>query len=105
MRVTPRLATALMFFVNGAMFGTWAANIPWLQANLGASKTEMGFALLCIAIGALIAMPLAGQALTRIPSARLTTRLALIYTLILPLPLLAPSPIVLATLLALFGAL
>jgi predicted MFS family arabinose efflux permease len=105
MRFTPRLATGLLFFVNGAMFGTWAADIPWLQANLGATKTEIGFALLCIAAGALVAMPLTGQALTRIPSARLVTALALLYTLILPLPLLAPSPLALAPILALFGAL
>jgi predicted MFS family arabinose efflux permease len=104
-RLTPRLATALLFFVNGAVFGTWAANIPWLQANLGATKTEIGFALLCIAIGALVAMPIAGQALTRIPSATLATATALIYPWILALPLLAPSPIALALLLAVFGAL
>ena len=105
MRFTPRLATALLFFVNGAIFGTWAANIPWLQANLGATKTELGFALLCIALGALVAMPLTGQLLTRVPSARMVTVTALLYPLILPLPLLAPSPLVLAAVLCLFGAL
>jgi predicted MFS family arabinose efflux permease len=104
MRFTPRLATGLLFFVNGAVFGTWAADIPWLQAHLGASKTEIGFALLCIAVGALVAMPITGQLLTRIPSARLATATALIYTLLLPLPLLAPSPLILAPILALFGA-
>jgi predicted MFS family arabinose efflux permease len=105
MRFTPRLATGLLFFVHGVIFGTWAADIPWLQANLGATKTEIGFALLCIAAGALVAMPLTGQALTRIPSARLVTGTALVYTLMLPLPLLAPSPLVLAPILVLFGAL
>jgi predicted MFS family arabinose efflux permease len=104
-QLTPRLATGILFGVNGVMFGTWAANIPWLQAHLGASKTELGFALLCMAVGALVAMPLAGQALTRIPTARLTTGSALAYTVLLPLPLLAPSPIVLALTLSLFGAL
>jgi hypothetical protein len=32
--MSPRLATFMVFGVNGAMVGTWVANIPWLQERL-----------------------------------------------------------------------
>ena len=59
--MTPRAATFAIFAVNGAMIGTWVAHIPWLQERLDVSKTTIGFALLCMAAGALVAMPLTGQ--------------------------------------------
>ena len=62
--MTPRLATFAVFAVNGAMIGTWVAHIPWLQERLGVSKTTIGFSLLCMAAGALVAMPLTGQSST-----------------------------------------
>ena len=94
-----------MFAIHGFMGGTWVAQIPWAQTELHVSNTEIGFALLFNAMGALIAMPLVGQALTRIPSRRLVRVAALTWTLTLPLPLLAPSALALAAALLLFGAL
>ena len=32
--ISPRLATFLMFVVNGAVVGTWLASIPGIQASL-----------------------------------------------------------------------
>ena len=70
--MTPRAATFAVFAVNGAMIGTWVAHIPWLQERLDVSKTTIGFALLCMAAGALVAMPLTGQILDRRESAGVT---------------------------------
>ena len=72
--MTPRQATFAVFAVNGAMIGTWVAHIPWLQERLDISKTTIGFALLCMAVGALIAMPLTGQVLAGRSSARRDAR-------------------------------
>jgi predicted MFS family arabinose efflux permease len=103
-RVSPRLATFSTFVVNGAMIGTWVAHIPWLQDHLGISKATLGLCLLCMAAGALVSMPLTGQILDRYPSGSVTRAAALIFCLMLPLPLLATSPYTLAAILFGFGA-
>jgi Major Facilitator Superfamily len=102
--VTPRAATFLTFAVNGAMIGTWVAHIPWLQDHLGISKATIGLGLLCMALGALISMPVTGQILDRRSSASVVRAATLVYCLMLPLPLLAPTPLALGALLLVFGA-
>jgi len=102
--VSPRLATFLVFSVNGAMIGTWVGHIPWLQDHLAISKATLGLCLLCMAAGAFISMPLTGHVLDRLPSATLVRWTTLIFCLMLPLPLLATSPYMLGALLFVFGA-
>jgi len=102
--VTPRLATFLVFGVNGAMIGTWVAHIPWLQDHLGVSKSTLGLCLLCMAAGALVAMPLTGHIVDRRSSASVTRWATLAFCLMLPLPLLATSPYMLGAILFVFGA-
>jgi predicted MFS family arabinose efflux permease len=102
--VTPRLATFSIFVLNGAMIGTWVAHIPWLQDHLGISKSTIGLCLLCMAAGALVSMPLTGHILDRRSSASVTRAATLLFCLMLPLPLLATSPIMLGAILFVFGA-
>ncbi len=70
------------------MIGTWVGQIPFVQERLDVSKATIGLALLCMAIGAMIAMPLTGQVLDRRSSATVTRTAALIY-----LPLLAAAAV------------
>ena len=86
------------------MIGTWVAHIPWLQGELEVSKATIGVCLLCMAVGALVAMPLTGQILERRSSAAVTRATALAFCLLLPVPLLAPGPPALGVLLLVFGA-
>jgi predicted MFS family arabinose efflux permease len=102
--LSPRIATFLVFGVNGAMIGTWVAHIPWLQDHLGVSKATLGLCLLCMAAGAVVAMPLTGLILDRLPSASVARWSTLVFCLMLPLPLLATSPLMLAPILFVFGA-
>jgi len=102
--MTPRLATFLMFVVNGAVVGTWIALIPGIQADLGASATEMGFVLLCAALGALLSQQVTGQLLVRVSSRRMLSATSLVFPLLTVLPVLAPSPPVLAAVMLIFGA-
>ncbi len=102
--MTPRWATFAVFAVNGAMIGTWIAHIPWMQERLGVSKTTIGLSLLCMAAGALVAMPLTGQILNRRSSAAVTRVVTLVFCLMLPLPLIAPNPVALGAILFVFGA-
>ena len=102
--MTPRIATFSVFLVNGAMMGTWVAHIPWLQDHLGISKATLGLCLLCMAAGALVSMPLTGHILDGRSSASVTRVTTLIFCLMLPLPLLATTPTMLAATLFVFGA-
>src|SRR3954447_19898618 len=55
-----RLGVMVAFLANGATFGTWATRIPEIRDRLGLSDSVLGFALLSIAAGAVLAMPIAG---------------------------------------------
>jgi predicted MFS family arabinose efflux permease len=102
--MTPRLATFSIFGVNGAMVGTWVAHIPWLQDHLGVSRATIGVCLLFMAAGAFVSMPLTGLVLDRRSSASVTRVATLVFCLMLPLPLLATGPYMLAAILFVFGA-
>ena len=99
-----RVSIATLFFINGMIVATWAARIPAIKHALGLSQAALGLALLGGALGALVAMNIAGYVAARVgsrPVATLTT-LALCGTL--PLLALAPNPVLLFGALFLFGA-
>jgi len=99
-----RAAITVVFFVNGALFASWAARIPAIADHVGASTGALGLALLGPAVGALVAMPIVGRLLTRHPSRGLC-RLAVVgLALAIVLPAIAPSVAVLAAVLVLVGA-
>jgi MFS family permease len=102
--VTPRAATSVCFLVNGALVGTWVAQIPFVQDRFDVSKTTIGVVLLFMAAGAFVAMPLTGQLLDRHASHRVLRLAALAYPPLLLLPLAATGPLVLAAALVVFGA-
>jgi hypothetical protein len=102
--MTPRLATFSIFAINGAMIGTWVAHLPWLQDHLGVSRATLGVCLLFMAAGAFVAMPLTGLVLDRRSSASVARVATLVFCLMLPLPLLATGPYMLAAILFVFGA-
>lgn len=86
-----RLAVAALFFANGLLFGTWVSRIPAVQTKLGLSHGVLGMALLAMALGAVIAMPLAGRWSARLGSHTVSVGLALWYAAVLPLLAFAPS--------------
>jgi predicted MFS family arabinose efflux permease len=102
--VTPRAATSVCFFVNGALVGTWVAQIPFVQERFDISKTAIGVVILFMAAGAFVAMPLTGQVLERHASPRVLRLAAFVYPPLLLLPLGAPGPVALAAALVVFGA-
>jgi MFS family permease len=101
---TARVSVALLFFLNGTIFATWAARLPTVQARLALRPGELGFALLGTSAGALVAMNVAGYLAARFGSRSVTTIAALSLCLILPLLALAPTLPVLVTTLIFFGA-
>jgi len=55
-----RWAISVIFLLNGAGIGLWAAHVPVVQARAGIDTGVLGFLLLTIAGGAIAAMPLSG---------------------------------------------
>jgi len=53
-----RWAISVIFLLNGAGIGMWAAHVPVVQARAGIATGTLGFLLLTIAGGAIAAMPL-----------------------------------------------
>ena len=69
---SPRFAITLVFGLNGALYGSWAARIPAVQNRLDLGAGQLGIALAGVAAGALLAMPLAGSWAARLGSRRVT---------------------------------
>ena len=90
--VRARWAVAAIFLVNGVVMGTWAAQIPLLEERLEISHSTLGVALLSMALGALVAMPLTGMFIARFGSAAVTRTATPVLLLALPVSLLAPNP-------------
>ena len=67
-----RSAVAAIFFLNGLIFGSWAARIPAVRDRVGLSDGELGIVLACAAVGSILFMPIAGGRAARIGSRRAT---------------------------------
>jgi predicted MFS family arabinose efflux permease len=80
-----RFAVAALFFMNGVLFASWVSRIPALQAERALNHAQLGLALLLIALGALVAMPVAGWSAARFGSRRVTQVSAALYCIVLPL--------------------
>jgi fucose permease len=101
---TARAGVAAVFFLNGFGYGGWVPRIAEIQAKLGASDGQLGLALFMAAVGALIAMPLAGAAAHRYGSRAATAVTVAWYGLSLPGLALAPDLIGLGLALLVLGA-
>ena len=75
------VATMLIFAVNGLAFASWAARIPTVTRVLELSSGEMGAVLLSLAAGSVIALPMAGNVVSRIGTAN-TVRVAAVIAAI-----------------------
>ncbi|MDB6068592.1 MAG: transporter [Pedosphaera sp.] len=99
-----RAAVKLLFFLNGALFASWASRIPAVQAQRGLGNGSLGLALLSIALGAVISMPLSGLLMARFGSDRICKYTAILYAAMLPAIVLAPNLTTFIIALFFFGA-
>ena len=102
--VLARRAVLSIFFVNGLILGSWIPHIPSVQEKLSIGEGLLGLALLSMALGAIVFMPLSGIWSARFGSRRVTTISAFAYCFALPLPILAPNLTALMVALFIFGA-
>ncbi|MFF8837889.1 MFS transporter [Streptomyces sp. NPDC015130] len=99
-----RFAVAAVFCVHGAVTGSFATRIPWIQEHAGVSAGQLGLALAFPALGASVAMPLAGAISHRFGARTALRGLLALWTLSLTLPALAPNVWGLCGVLFVYGA-
>jgi MFS family permease len=71
-----RNATYLAFTGSGFGFASWASRIPQVRDALDATPSTLGLVLLAVALGSLVALPLAGLVVTRLGTARTVAAMA-----------------------------
>ena len=101
--VKARRAVAALFFLNGTLFATWVSRLPAMETAHGLSHAELGLALLVIAVGAVISMPLAGWLSSKVGTAAICRFTVVSYCILLPLLALVPGIPLWCLILLLFG--
>jgi MFS family permease len=99
-----RHATYAIFFADGLGFGIWAGHIPAFKQKFQLSDSSLSIVLLAVAVGAIISMPLAGQAVRHFGSKSSIPVSVACFGLCLVSIALAPSLILFVVAALLFGA-
>lgn len=99
-----RFAVAGAFCAHGAVTGSFATRIPWIQDHAQLSAGTLGLALAFPAVGAALTMPLAGRINHRLGARTALRVLLAMWTLALILPSLAPNLVTLCFALFVYGA-
>jgi MFS family permease len=100
-----RIALSALFFFMGICFASWAARIPDIQTKFQLSEGQLGTILLCLPIGSMLGLPIAGWSVHRYGSRSVILICSFAYALTLPLIGLAPSTWIIALVLMTFGML
>lgn len=103
--VSQRAAVAVVFVVNGALYGAWAARVPALASQVEAEPAGLGLALLGPSIAMIVTAPLAARACAAWGARPVLAAALAGACLVLPLVGLAGSPLTLGAALAALGGL
>jgi MFS family permease len=85
------------------VFSTWVSRIPAVQSHLNLRPSELGLALLGIAVGSMISMPIAGWTMARSGTGTVATVSSILFCLALPVPPLAGGALTLGLALTMLG--
>jgi MFS family permease len=99
-----RVAVAVVFWVTGAAFATWASRVPAVQERLGLSNGALALALVGLNGGAFLALPAAGGLVRRYGSRAVLGGSLGVYLAALPLLAAAGNVLALACALFVFAA-
>jgi MFS family permease len=80
-----RIAVSSFFFLAGICFASWASRIPEIQSKLQLNSAAMGGILLCLPIGLLTSLPIAGYLVAKFGSRSMTMAAGLFYASVLPI--------------------
>jgi len=98
-----RRATQGFFLLAGIGMSSWAPMVPFAKTRLGLDEAHLGLLLLCMGVGSVGAMPLAGFLSHRYGDRRVLVVAAPLLCIALPLLTIAPSQTMLGAALVLFG--
>jgi MFS family permease len=92
-----------VFCVHGAVTGSFATRVPWIQEHSGVSAGQLGLALAFPALGAALMMPLAARVTHTFGTRTALRGLLALWTLALVLPSLSPNLLTLCGALFVYG--
>ena len=98
-----RIAVSCFFFLAGICFASWASRIPAIQSRLGLNNAALGGVLLCLPIGLLTSLPVAGFLVAKYGSRIIVMLAAVLYAITLPVLGFAQSTTQLMVTLFVFG--
>ncbi|WP_262490623.1 MFS transporter [Neolewinella marina] len=93
----------MAFAINGLVYANWTSRLPRLQQLYDIDNGETGFVLMALALGALVAMPLAGFLIVRSGSRQLALISTLVFILSAPLMAYMPNYLALLVVMPLIG--
>ena len=99
-----QMSTRIAFFIAGFGVAAWAPLVPYAKARAGLDEGTLGLLLLCLGVGSIIAMPLAGSLASRFGCRRVLSVGTLLICIALPLLATVSSIPWLVASLFLFGA-
>ncbi|WP_339433969.1 MULTISPECIES: MFS transporter [unclassified Pseudomonas] len=99
-----QISTRIAFFIAGLGIAAWAPLVPYAKARAGLDEGTLGLLLLCLGVGSILAMPLAGILAARFGCRRVATGGTLLICAALPLLATVSSIPALVATLFMFGA-
>lgn len=99
-----QMATRVAFFIAGFGIAAWAPLVPYAKARAGMDEGTLGLLLLCLGVGSILAMPLAGALSARFGCRRVMMGGTVLICTALPLLATVSSVPALIASLFMFGA-
>ncbi|MGB3127688.1 MAG: MFS transporter [Pseudomonas sp.] len=99
-----QMSTRIAFFIAGFGIAAWAPLVPYAKARAQLNEGTLGLLLLCLGVGSIIAMPVAGALASRFGCRRVLTGGTIVICLALPMLATVSSIPLLMVGLFLFGA-
>ena len=97
-------ATRIAFSINGFGIAAWAPLVPYVKLQAGVDERQLGLLLLCMGLGSILCMPLAGAMASKTGCRQVIVFGVLGMCVALPLLAFTSDPRLLALVLFLFGA-
>ena len=99
-----QMSTRIAFFIAGFSIAAWAPLVPYAKARAQLNEGTLGLLLLCLGVGSIIAMPMAGALASRYGCRRVLSAGTILLCLAQPMLATVSSIPLLIAALFLFGA-
>jgi len=99
-----QISTRAAFFIPGFAIACWAPLVPFAKARAGLDDALLGVLLLCLGLGSLLSMPLAGMLAARRGCRPVMLLTVVMMVVMLPVLATASTPLGIGIALLVFGA-